>query len=274
MKNWAWLVLVISMVLGAACSRGGRETSAGTLVLTGASTIAPLMSEIAKQFEAAHPGVRIDVQAGGSSRGIADTQQGLASIGMVSRALKESEKDLQGFVIARDGICIIVNKQNPVAALTDAQVVAIYTGKITQWRDVGGPDGPITVVNKAEGRSTFELFMHHFGLKPVDVKAHVIIGDNEQGIKTVEGNPNAIGYVSIGTAEYSEKHGGGVRLLPMSGVAPSTASVRDGTFPLARPLLLVTKAVPEGLTKTFLDYATSAQVNKLIQEQYFVPVKD
>ncbi len=111
-----------------------------------------------------------------------------------SRAI---EKAWRSFSIARDGVTIILNKDNPLPALSDKQVVDIYTGKIKNWKEVKGKDAPITVVNKAEGRSTLELFTHYFKLKNSDIKAQVVIGDNEQGIKTVAGNPNAIGYVSI-----------------------------------------------------------------------------
>jgi phosphate transport system substrate-binding protein len=135
-----------------------RPPDAGKLVLTGASTVAPLAGEIGKRFESLHPGVRVDVQTGGSGRGIHDARQGLSDIGLVSRPLKDDEKDLIAFPIARDGVCVILHKSNPVSALTDAQVVAIYTGRTTTWKEVGGKDAAITVVNKAEGRSTLELF--------------------------------------------------------------------------------------------------------------------
>jgi phosphate transport system substrate-binding protein len=242
------------------------------LVLTGASTIAPLASEIGKRFETKHPGVRVDVQTGGSSRGIADVKQGLSDIGMVSRGLKDEEKDLLAFPIARDGVCVILHKMNPVKTLDEKQIVGIYTGKVTSWKQVGGRDAPITVVNKAEGRSTLELFLHYFKLKSSDIKAHVVIGDNQQGIKTVAGNPNSIGYVSIGSAEYDAKAGVPIKLMSLNGVEASIETVQTGGFPLSRPLNLVTRTKPQGLVKQFLDFATSKEVNDIVKEQYFVPV--
>ena len=159
-------------------------------------------------------------------------------------------------------------------ALTDEQVVAIYTGKITRWKAVGGHDAPITVVTKAEGRSTLEVFLQYFRMKNVDVKPQVVIGDNEQGVKTVAGNRNAIGYVSIGTAEYDAAHGVPIKLLPIGGVAASTENVRKGVFPLSRPLHLVTRTAPSGLAKSFIEYAQSQAVYDLIRQQYFVPLAD
>ncbi|WP_445627271.1 phosphate ABC transporter substrate-binding protein [Nostoc sp. DSM 114167] len=280
MKNSQILPLAIglaSCVWLQGCSSANRDANntnklQGKLVLTGSSTIAPLAAEIGKRFESQHPGVRVDVQSGGSSRGVSDARQGVANVGMVSRALKPEENDLKAFSIARDGVTVILHKDNPVKSLNDKQVVDIYTGKVTNWKQVGGKDGAITVVNKAEGRSTLELFTHYFKLKNTDIKAQVVIGDNQQGIKTVAGNPNAIGYVSIGSAENSAANGVAIKLLPVNGIAATTANVQNGTFPISRPLNLVTKTQPQGLTKAFLDFAQSQQVSDIVQKQNFVVV--
>ncbi len=270
----AWATLLFLGTPNLATAQTNRDQLSGKLVITGASTLAPLIAEIGKRFERLHANVRVDVQTGGSSRGVADVRQRLADIGMVSRAMKDDEKDLPAFPVARDGVGIILHKENPVQALSDEQVIAIYTGKTTNWKVVGGKDATITVVNKAEGRSTLEVFLHYFKLKNMDVKAQVVIGDNEQGVKTVAGNRNAIGYVSIGTAEYDESQGVPIRLLPIGGVAASTETVRNGTFPISRPLHLITRTPPVGLTKAFIDYAQSKAVHDIITQQYFVPLAD
>ena len=279
LKNYvAPVALSMTVLMVIPASAGAQAAAAdlltGKLVITGSSTLAPLVAEIGKRFESLYPTVRIDVQSGGSSRGIADARQGLSDIGMVSRAMKEDERDLSAFPVARDGVCIILHRDNPVRALTDNQVVAIYTGKITNWNAVGGTDAPITVVTKAEGRSTLEVFLRYFTLKNVDVKAHVVIGDNEQGVKTVAGNRHAIGYVSIGTAEYDAVHGVPIQLLPIKGIAASTENVRKGIFPLSRPLHIVTRTPPSDLAKAFIEYAQSKAVHDLINQQYFVPLAD
>lgn len=268
-------LVVVCAGLGLVCGCGRTEAQQRqTLILTGSSTVAPLAGELAKRFESTRPGVRVDVQTGGSSRGIADARSGAASIGLVSRELKQSESDLFSFAIARDGICLIVHADNPVAALTDQQVVAIYTGEIEDWEEVGGEARPITVVNKAEGRSTLELFLAHFGLRNSAIHPDVVIGDNEQGIKTVAGNPGALAYVSIGTAEYDAQHGIAIKLLPVGGVPASTASVSAGSFPISRPLNLVTRERPSGLVQEFIDFARSADVHDLVRAQYFVPLAE
>lgn len=257
---------------GSTSSPGSPETESKELVLTGASTIAPLANDIAKRFEESHAGVRIDVQTGGSSRGIADTRRKLADIGMVSRPLKDNENDLKPFIIARDGVCMIVHADNRVSALTDEQIVDIFKGKIRNWKEVGGADAEIVVVNKAAGRSTLELFLNHFGLEEKDIHADVVIGDNEQGIKTVAGNPYSIGYVSIGAAEFESQNGVPLKLLPIGSVAATIENVRNGSFPLARPLHLVTLDPPSELAREFIEYAQTKDVVDLIEEHYFVPL--
>ncbi len=274
------VVAGLGLVVGCGLrSSGGADRE---LVLTGSSTVAPLMSEIGKRFEQTQPGTRVDVQSGGSSRGVADARRGLADIGMVSRALKPDEQDLIAITIARDGIAMIVHRDNPIASLSDEQIVGIYRGSIENWKEVGGNDAPITVVHKAEGRSTLELFVKHFGLENRDIVPDVVIGDNEQGVKTVAGSVDAIGYVSIGTAEYDAAAGVPIRLLPLGGVTASIENVQNGSFPLSRPLNLVFPrassslpegaSVPVGIAGELIQFARSAAMHSTIKEQYFVPV--
>lgn len=254
---------------------GGAEPAPErvTINLTGSSTVAPLALELGKRFEEQNPGVRVDVQTGGSSRGLNDARAGVVDLGMMSRGLKEGEEDVKAWAIANDGICLILNSANPIASLEREQVIGIYTGAINDWSEVGGAAGPITVVNKAEGRSTLELFLSHYKLENSQVQADVVIGDNEQGVKTVAGNPGAIGYVSIGTAEYSATHDVPIKLLPVGGVAPTVDNVANGTFPLSRPLNLVAKAEPTGKVKEFLDFARAPEQHDLVEQLHFVPLR-
>lgn len=264
--------MLIGVCLALTASGLTAQAFAQQITLSGSSTVAPLVAEIAKRFEQRHPGVRVDVQSGGSSRGISEARQGLVQVGMVSRALKADEADLTATPIALDGVSVILHRSNQVTALSDAQIKAIYTGEIRNWKQLGGADRPITVVNKAEGRSTLELFLQHFQLKNRDIRAQVVIGENQQGIKTVAGNPGAIGYVSIGTAEYEAGQGTPIRLLPMAGIPATVAQVQAGKFPLSRPLNLVVKGQPSALTRQFLDFAQSKDVHDLVKAQFFVPL--
>jgi phosphate transport system substrate-binding protein len=271
--NSVWAVVAVFLVFATGCQSEKPGQARSKLTISGASTLAPLMSEVARRFEEQNPGVRVDVQMGGSSRGVMDARQGLVDIGMVSRDLKPDESDLDAYDVARDGICIILHGSNPVASLTDEQIVSIFTGKITSWKDVGGAEEPIVVVNKAEGRSTLDLFLHHFKLKNSEIKAQAVIGDNQQGIKTVENSPVAIGYVSIGAAEYAARHGEPLKLLPMAGVEASLDNLRNGSFPLARTLHLVTKKGQQNeLARKFISFAQSSEAHDLVEKQYFIPM--
>ena len=217
----ALVLLLLSLSL-AACSGSESADSApdglsGRLTLTGSSTVAPLASEIAQRFEARHPGVRVDVQTGGSSRGIRDARAGTADIGMASRSLKEGEGDgLRAHQIAVDELAVILHATYPVATLSDAQIKSIYLGEVSNWQEVGGHDAPITVVNKAAGRATLDVFVAYYDLDERAIDADVVIGDNEQGVMTVSGNPDAIGYVSVGTARYNAGEGVPIRILDRS----------------------------------------------------------
>ena len=259
--------LVCSTLLLAGCVPENKQT----ITVSGSSTIAPLMAEIGKRFEAQHPDIRVDVQAGGSSRGIQDARSGLAAIGMVSRSLKPDENDLTPFVIANDGISMIVHADNPLQDISSAQVVALYTGQLSDWAELGGEAGRVVKVHKAEGRSTLELFLNHFRLDNAAVQPDLVIGDNQQGIKSVASNPQAIGYVSIGSAEYEAKQGVAIKLLALDGHAASTQSLLDGNYPLSRELNLVVRGEPDANTQALLAFAQSSEVADLVNQHAFIP---
>ncbi|PQO25286.1 ABC transporter substrate-binding protein [Blastopirellula marina] len=281
MKSTCVIPLFAALLLSVAGCRGtstaettpaNGDALAGRLSLTGSSTVAPLVTEIAKRYEQLHPQVRIDVQTGGTGKGITDTRIGTADIGMGSRPLKADEADLVPYQIAADGVGLIVHAENPIRELTAEQIIDIYTDKIQNWKEVGGEDQPITVVHKAEGRATLEVFLQHFAIDNPTIQADVIVGENQHAIKTVAGGKWAIGYVSIGTAEADIEAGVPIRLLPLDGVAASTPNVASGEFPMSRPLSLITTRSPAALAKSFIEYCQSAEVHDLVKSQYFVPV--
>ncbi len=268
----AFLFCFILNGCGTDHSASGSHGLYGKLVVTGSSTLAPLASEMAKRFEELHPGVRIDVQTGGSGKGISDARNGIADIGMASRALKDVETKLVSHQIAADGVGLILNSENPIGELSKEQVVDIYLGKYHNWSDLGGPDLEITVVHKAEGRATLEVFLERFDLFNPDVQPDVIVGDNEHGIKTVSGLAGAIGYVSIGTAEANIENSVPIKLLPLNGIEANSANVASGNFPLSRPLIFVTTAAPSELVNSFIEFCKSGVVQDLVASQYFVSV--
>ncbi|MFT5465510.1 MAG: phosphate transport system substrate-binding protein [Verrucomicrobiales bacterium] len=272
MRSLSLVFTLAILALLTGCGNTGGERR--KISLTGSSTIAPLISEVAKRFEKANPDVRIDVQTGGSSRGIADVGIGTVEIGMSSRDLKDSEK--QGRVahaIAYDGVCFLVHASNPVSELSDEQIVGIYTGKIRNWAEVGGKNHPVTCINRAEGRSELELFGEFFGVQTTDIEADIVSGENQHGIKTVATDPNAIIFMSLGASEFEAGNGAKIKLLSLRGVAATSENVQSGKYPWARPLLLVTKLNTGELVDQFMAYAKSEEVNDLVHSQFYVPVQ-
>lgn len=265
------LLLVLSAVVLAACGNGQTTT---TVTLTGSSTIGPVMTEVARRYEAVNPTIRVDVQTGGSSRGIQDARTGLADIGMSSRALKPAEAEgANQHILARDGVAFLLHASNPVDNLSDDQLRDIYLGRISNWQQVGGKDAPITAISRANGRSELNIFQDYFGVTERQIKPDLIAGENQQGIKLVAGNPDAIIYMSIGTAETDQQAGVPIKLLPLAGVPASSQTVADGSFPMSRVLILVTADALTPAAKNLLDYALSPAVHDLIEAQAFVPAR-
>lgn len=282
-KTCALITVLSATLIGSGCfdknaeqkgERISREKLQGKIRFAGSSTMAPLVEALGKRFQKLHPEVAIEVVAGGSSRGIHDIREGSCNIGMVGRSLKDDERDLLGFPIARDGVCLIVHKDNPVKSLSSEQVVGIYTGKITNWKEVGGNDAPITAINRPEGRAQSELFTQFFKIKGEDFKVAGVAGDNQEGVKAVVENPNAVVYMSIGEADIRIGQGMPVKSLLMDGIAATSRNIRNGHFPIQRPLMLVTGTLPSGVMKGFIDFALSPNATEIIRECSFVPYLD
>lgn len=268
MKSAPLRIGLFATLLFSGCSREKSEA----IILTGSSTVAPVVIEVAKRFEAARPGVKVEVQSGGSSRGIADALSGLATFGMISRELKPDEAALLAHRIAVDGVGVIVHQNNPVADFTRRQLIDVYTGKITNWNALGGHDARIMVANKAEGRATLEVFLGYTGLDSADIKADVIVGENQQAIKTVAGDPDAIAYVSIGAAASEAAAGTPVKLARCDGIDPTSENVASGKFPIMRPLQIVSRGEIPAQARAFLDFLTSPENRDIIQSHLYVPI--
>lgn len=268
MKHFTLVIILMSFIL-LGCKPKDNSCQE-KIIITGSSTVAPLISLIAEAYEKQHPNVYIDVQTGGSSRGISDLRSGMADIGMVSRRLKPNEADLFAYVVALDGIAMIVHEDNPISALNDQQIHAIYTDKINNWSNVGGNSHAITVIHKAAGRSTQELFLKFFKLNENSVKADIIIGDNQHAILSVIQSRQAIAYVSIGAAQFEINNGSPIKLLPMNDVEASMSMLKNNTFPIMRELNLVTLGESSLATKQFIQFSQSPAVIPIINDQFFV----
>ena len=246
---------------------------AARLVITGSSTMAPLVADLAERFRARQPRIAITVESGGSARGALDALSGKADLGMVSRALTPEESDLFAIPIARDGVSFVVHAENPVKGLTREQARGIYAGDITDWKALGGRAAPIDVVTRPPGRSSLEIVSHYLGMRPQSFNAARAIGENKDLIDYIASHPDAIGYVSIGETEDAAQKGKRLKALALDGVAPATASVQQGLWPLSRPLNLVSRKVPSGAAKDFVEFTLSPDAREAIVAHDFVPYR-
>jgi phosphate transport system substrate-binding protein len=242
------------------------------LIVTGSSTMYPLMTDIARRFESLNPGVSIEVRSGGSGKGIADVRGGAADIAMVSRQLATNERqDLFPFSLCRDGAAIVVHRSNPLKGLTRQQLAQLVTGNITDWQQLGGRAGTIKLAWRMENQAIPDLVRDRLKLKPEQIRSHIRIFENAEAIAFVAKDRNAITVAALAVAERSAKSGVAIKLLAYEGVPASTRSLRDRVYSLSRPLLLVTQGLPEGLQKRLIDYALSKAVNDLHEKHGFVP---
>ena len=240
--------------------------------LSGSTTVQPLAEKLAEAFMAANAGVRIDVQGGGSSVGVKAAGEGTSDIGMASREVKDTEMtefpNLQVFVIARDGIAIVAHPEVPVGDLTVDQVRDIFSGKTTNWKDVGGEDQSIILVSREEGSGTRAAFEEMVMGKETVIAATAILQPPNGSVRTtVSTTPYSIGYLSFGYLDES------VKALSIGGVAPTEPNAADGTYPIVRPLNMLTNGEPTGAVKQFLDFILSEAGQKMVVEDGYIAVK-
>jgi phosphate transport system substrate-binding protein len=263
--------LVLPVLLGAGyflVPKAGPER----FLLTGSSTVAPILQLVSEDLHEADPTLVLDVETGGTSRGIQDARAGESDVGMASRDLEPEEREgLDVRLIAYDGVALIVHRENSLTELTGQNVLDIYTDVIGDWSALGAGAGEIHVVNKAEGRATLTVFLEHFQLNNSAIQADSVIGDNAQGVRMVAGNPRAIAYVSIGEALSAVERGEPVRLLALDGVTPTKASVADGSYPLRRSLYLLFRGAPDATGQRILAHLASARGREILTQLGFTP---
>jgi phosphate transport system substrate-binding protein len=250
---------------------GGSER----YLINGSSTVAPILAEAAVKIEEENSRLKIDVQTGGSTRGILDTRDGRNSAGMASRDLSSDEADgLDVRPIAYDGIAIIVHADNPTDNLSSDQVRQLFTKEMATWDALDEHSGDVHVVNKAEGRATLEVFLEYFELENRQIQADAVVGDNAQGVRLIAGDPQGIGYVSIGEALSAQERGVPIKLLSQDGVLPTPETVADGSYPVRRTLHLLFRGEVDGTGNKILTFLGSAQGQEIIRGLGFVPATE
>ena len=240
----------------------------GTVSTDGSTSMEKVIGALGEAFMEANPGVTFTYNPTGSGTGIQAASEGRCDIGLSSRALKEEEKasGLTETALAYDGIAVIVNPENGVEDLTLAQIADIYTGKITNWSEVGGSDAEIVLIGREAGSGTRSGFEEIVGVKDACLYRQELSSTGDV-IATVAQNPNAIGYASLASVKDT------VKAVKVGGVAPSEATVKDGTYAIQRPFVLVTKegvALSEA-AQAFFDYVTSPDAAAVITAAGVVP---
>ena len=301
-KKWhKWLILSTLLVGGLSLSgcagnsgpapvtpSPGTELS-GTFSIVGSNTVTPITSVWAEDFMAINPGVRISVSGPGSGAGIAALIDGTTEVCQASRKIKSLEieqAESKGVYpyethVATDALSVVVHPSNPVSELTIAQISAIYTGRITNWSELGGNDAEIVAISRDTNSGTHVFFKEHVvqmqGLPTEDKSLEygpnvLMLPSTEGGVSETTGNPNAIFYPGLGYLTDEVKPLGIKITADDISVLPSVETALNGTYPIARPLLYYTDGEPEGIIKAFIDYCLSAEGQLKVNEVGYVPL--
>lgn len=264
MKKIFSLVVALMMAL-TVCSFAAAENTIST---DGSTSMEKVIGALSEAFMEANSKVTVTYNPTGSGTGIQAVQEGRCDIGLSSRALKDEEKasGLQETVLAYDGIAMIVNPANPVEDLTLEQIADIYTGKITNWSELGGSDSEIVLIGREAGSGTRSGFEEIVEVKDL-CQYRQELSSTGDVIATVAQNPGAIGYASLASVKDT------VKAVKVGGVTPSEETVKDGTYAIQRPFVLVTK---EGVTlsetaQAFFNYAVSKDANAVVIAAGVVP---
>lgn len=260
------LIVALSFIISlmSACS----QNSNASIIVAGSTSVQPYAEILSEEYMILNPNSEIDIQGGGSSSGITAAKSGTANIGMSSRALNESEKSMRYVEIARDGLVVIVNPNNPIKDLSIKKIRDIYSSTITEWSQLGGSKSKIHVITREEGSGTRSAFNELvMGKKEITPKA--IVQDSNGAVRQlVADDPNAIGFISLGLVDET------VKALNLEGIAATRESILDGNYSLSRPFLFITKDEPTGQTKKFLDFVLSSEGQKILSNEGLIPTME
>jgi phosphate transport system substrate-binding protein len=283
------LVLILALSVFTACgakdsgtnsedTTGSAAEVTGTVITAGSTSVQPLSEELAKAFMDANPGITVEVQGGGSGQGIKAIQEKIADVGAISREVKDEEKSavINQFVIAKDGVAVVINPATKIDNLTLDQINKIYTGQIKNWKEVGGDDAPITVVSREEGSGTRGAFTEITKVLTKDAtgketdnttKDALVQGSTGAVMQTVASTPNTIGYVSLGSLSDT------VKAVKVEGVAPSTETVLSGEYKISRPFIYVTGGELSEAVQKYVDFVMSPEGQQIVEANGFIKVK-
>ena len=240
----------------------------GVIDIAGGTAHIPVMKEAARQIMEANPAVRITVAGGGSGVGVQKVGEGIVQIGNTGRALKPAEVEKYGLVsfpFAIDGVAVAVNPGNRVEGLTKAQIKDIFSGKIANWKEVGGADAPISLYVREDGSGTRETFEERALDKGASAAGANVVNSNGAMKTAIGQDPNAIGYVGIGHLDKS------IKGISVDGMAPSQENAASGQYTVTRLLYMNTKGEPQGITRGFVDYIFTPAGQEIVSKAGYIP---
>lgn len=258
MRRFALLLLIL---LSCSQRRGG-------IIIAGSTSVQPFIEKIAEHFMEKYPEIKINVQSGGSTAGIQATFNRTCNIGMSSRDLKMDEQALQTVLIAVDGIAVIVHTENPITNLGLEQVRGIFSGKITNWKELGGNEDVIIPVTREEGsgtRASFEKMI----MGEVAISDACLVQDSNGAVREIIATtPQGIGYISVGLVDNREQ------TVAINGVKPTLAHLVTGQYRFTRPFLLLFLDEPQGDAKKFLDFVLSEEGQNILKSDGLIPARE
>ena len=242
------IIAIIVIIAGALII--SADAGSSKVQVAGSTSVQPVAEKLVEVYKESHPDAQINVQGGGSSVGIKSVEDGSADIGMCSKAL-DNNSSLQQYELGKDGIVIAINTQNQVSDLSDEQLQGIFSGKIT-------------VITREEGSGTLDAF-ESIVMGDSKIKDDAVVQSSTEAVKqSVSQDPNAIGFVSY--AHMSDD----IKAVNVNGVAPSDATIADGTYELQRPFLFLTNGEPTGETKNFIDWVLSDDGGKVLADEKII----
>lgn len=248
----------------------GRSIS-GIVTVSGSTSVQPLAQDLADVFSDSYPGISVEIQGGGSSQGIKDAITGVSDIGNSSRDLKEEEKEgITEHIIAYDGIAVAVHPSNKISGLSKEQLTKIFKGEITNWKDVGGDDREILVVTREAGSGTRSAFQELLKLEEKKgdntvslIKNDALVADGNGPVKaSIASKENAIGYLSLGIIDET------VKKVSIEGVECTAENIKNKSYAISRPFLMLTGREPRPEVKAFLDFILGDEGQEVVSESY------
>ena len=254
-------VTLVTLVTCVGCDSASRRS----VGLLGSTSLQPFAEVLGEHYAKKTPGQFVEVQGGGSTAGLQAASHGLADIGMCSRALTAEEiRHFTPILIARDGLAIVVNAENPVVGLSLGQLRALFAGRVLNWKDVGGKDGPVRPITREEGSGTRESFVR-LVMGDDRISRRALTQESKGAVKElVKGDLSAIGYMSLGLV------GNELKALRVDNVQPTVKNVLAGSYTLVRPLLFVTKGAPGPAAQKFVDFVLSPEGQGLLEAEGLV----